>query len=516
MNPREGELLARRYELQERIATGGMSVVWRAFDRSLHRTVAIKLLAGPFSCDREIIRREARAAARLVHPDVIEVYDYGETVTPSGRLAAYVVMRLLDGPSLADRIASGPLPWPEAVTVAGRLAGVLSAAHAQGIVHCDVTPANVLLTSDGAKLLDFGIAAPAGSSYEELSGTPPYVAPERLAGAPADPAVDVYALGVVLFEMLTGRLPYPETTWEDVAAARHHGPAPVPEGAPEVVARLCRACLSPDPARRPTSREAAAVLRSACAREGTHPAPSSVAGAPKGARRVHGWSGRATMTAGALLLSGAALTVATGYGLSDVTPWMALPLPISTATAEPALPASPKGSPPATPANASSATPSPPREAASRAAPCPIRSARRTRRSSPLRPALAPMAGRVNPPIPWDERPRRPLVPRSRRPWPSSTTRWTGGWQARRSGTTWRSTSARSWPIWPVPAQATWSRCASSCTTAGAKGCWPPTCSGFSTATSAPSRTPSAPASPVAPRGGRASRWVWGLSSGSR
>ncbi|MEV4159898.1 serine/threonine-protein kinase [Nonomuraea dietziae] len=360
MNPREGELLARRYELQERIATGGMSVVWRAFDRSLHRTVAIKLLAGPFSCDREIIRREARAAARLVHPDVIEVYDYGETVTPGGRLAAYVVMRLLDGPSLADRIASGPLPWPEAVTVAGRLAGVLSAAHAQGIVHCDVTPANVLLTSDGAKLLDFGIAAPAGSSYEELSGTPPYVAPERLAGAPADPAVDVYALGVVLFEMLTGRLPYPETTWEDVAAARHHGPAPVPEGAPEVVAGLCRACLSPDPARRPTSREAAAILRSACSREGTHPAPSSVAGAPKGARRkVHGWSGRATMTAGALLLSGAVLTVATGYGLPDATPWMALPLPISTATAEPVLPASPKGSPPATPANASSATPSP-------------------------------------------------------------------------------------------------------------------------------------------------------------
>ncbi|GAA3471979.1 protein kinase domain-containing protein [Nonomuraea roseola] len=356
MNPHEGELLARRYELQERIATGGMSVVWRAFDRSLHRTVAIKLLAGPFSCDREIIRREARAAARLVHPDVIEVYDYGETVTPGGRLAAYVVMRLLDGPSLADRIASGPLPWPEAVTVAGRLAGVLAAAHAQGIVHCDVTPANVLLTSDGAKLLDFGIAAPAGSSYEELSGTPPYVAPERLAGAPADPAVDVYALGVVLFEMLTGRLPYPETTWEDVAAARHHGPAPVPEGAPGVVAGLCRACLSPDPARRPTSREAAAVLRSACSREGTHPAPSSVAGAPKGARKVRGWSARATMTAGALLLSGAALTVATGYGLPDATPWMALPLPISTATGEPALPASPKGSPPA---NAPSVTPSP-------------------------------------------------------------------------------------------------------------------------------------------------------------
>ncbi|MEU4718310.1 protein kinase [Nonomuraea dietziae] len=359
MNPHEGELLARRYELQERIASGGMSVVWRAFDRSLHRTVAIKLLAGPFSCDREIIRREARAAARLVHPDVIEVYDYGETVTPSGRLAAYVVMRLLDGPSLADRIASGPLPWPEAVTVAGRLAGVLAAAHAQGIVHCDVTPANVLLTSDGAKLLDFGIAAPAGSSYEELSGTPPYVAPERLAGVPADPAVDVYALGVVLFEMLTGRLPYPETTWEDVAAARHHGPAPVPEGAPEVVATLCRACLSPDPARRPSSREAAAVLRSACSREGTHPAPSPVAGAPKGARKVHGWSARATMTAGVLLLSGAALTVATGYGLPDATPWMALPLPIPTATAEPGPPATrPKGSPPPTPANAPSATPS--------------------------------------------------------------------------------------------------------------------------------------------------------------
>ncbi|WP_214110638.1 protein kinase domain-containing protein [Acrocarpospora catenulata] len=265
----EGDVLTRRYLLQERIATGGMSVIWRAFDQSLQRTVAIKVLDGALDDDnpgRELIRREARATARLIHPDAIEVYDYGETVTPRGRLAAYVVMRLLEGRPLADRISEGPLPWAEATAIAARLALVLAAAHDRGIVHRDVTPENVLLAPDGAKLLDFGIAAFAGEAGDELVadfGTPPYVAPERLKELPAAPAVDVYSLGVLLYEMLTGAPPYPETTWEGIEAARREGPPPSPDGVPGLppeIAALCRRCLSPEPADRPTAREVAAAL----------------------------------------------------------------------------------------------------------------------------------------------------------------------------------------------------------------------------------------------------------------
>ncbi|MBG0827604.1 protein kinase [Planomonospora sp. ID67723] len=259
-----GDLLTRRYLLMEPIGRGGMSVVWRAYDQILERMVAVKILDGDLGGDRELIRREARATARLIHPDAIEIYDYGETVTARGRLAAYVVMRLLQGRPLADRIAEGPLPWAEAVAVAGRLAAVLATAHERGIVHRDVTAENVLLTADGAKLLDFGIAALAGEEDDPTCeyGTPPYVAPERLTGTAADPAGDVYALGVLLFEMLTGAAPYPERTWEEIEGARRDGPPPavhVP-GLPAEVAALCRRCLSHRPQDRPGAREAAAVL----------------------------------------------------------------------------------------------------------------------------------------------------------------------------------------------------------------------------------------------------------------
>ncbi|WP_066945906.1 serine/threonine-protein kinase [Microtetraspora fusca] len=283
---REGDVLTRRYLLQERIATGGMSVIWRAFDQSLQRTVAIKVLDGTLDGDhpgRELIRREARATARLIHPDAIEVYDYGETVTNGGRLAAYVVMRLLEGRSLADRVTEGPLPWAEAALIATRLARVLAAAHERGIVHRDVTPENVLLTPDGAKLLDFGIAAFTGEADDHLVadfGTPPYVAPERLRGMTADPAVDVYALGVLLYEMLTGAPPYPETTWEGIEAARRDGPPPMPDvvGLPAEIAELCRRCLSPDPAERPSAHEVAESLA-------PEPAPDG--------RRRRGWGAAA-------------------------------------------------------------------------------------------------------------------------------------------------------------------------------------------------------------------------------
>ncbi|TMR98729.1 serine/threonine-protein kinase [Nonomuraea basaltis] len=260
-----GDVLARRYLLLDPLARGGMSVIWRAFDQSLHRMIAVKVLTASLHTDhgdRISVRSEARAAARFIHPDTIEIYDYGETVTTSGGVAAYVVMPLLDGMPLAERIEAGPLPWTEAAAIALRLARVLMAGHARGLVHRDVTAENVLLTANGPKLLDFGIAAWAGDP-EDDRGTPPYVAPERLLGAPTHPAVDVYALGVLLHTMLTGRTPYPETTWEEIEAACRTSPPPRVPGVPHAVASLCQSCLAHRPEERPTAADIVAELTSA-------------------------------------------------------------------------------------------------------------------------------------------------------------------------------------------------------------------------------------------------------------
>ncbi|GII02953.1 serine/threonine-protein kinase [Planobispora takensis] len=325
---RAGDVLARRYLLMEPIGRGGMSVIWRTFDQSLQRMVAVKILDGDFGADRELIRREARATARLIHPDAIEVYDYGETVTAQGRLAAYVVMRLLEGRPLSDRLAEGPLPWAEAVTVAGKLATVLAAAHERGIVHRDVTAENVMLTADGAKLLDFGIAAFIGEEGDDRAseyGTPPYVAPERLTGTAADPAGDVYALGVLLFEMLTGGTPYPERTWEEIEQARRDRPPPEPHvpGLPPEVAALCRRCLSHEPRLRPDARQVAAVLTAA---------PTAGRSSPPRRAAAVTVAAVAVLTAGALTwaqLTGV-FDPPAGTGLAVGTP--SVPVPV---TAEP-------------------------------------------------------------------------------------------------------------------------------------------------------------------------------------
>lgn len=258
-------MLARRYLLLDPLARGGMSVIWRAFDQSLHRMIAVKVLTASLHTDpgqRVSVRSEARAAARFIHPDSIEIYDYGETVTTNGGVAAYVVMPLLDGTPLAERIERGPLPWPEAAAIALRLARVLMAGHARGLVHRDVTAENVLLTAGGPKLLDFGIAAWAGDPDDDR-GTPPYVAPERLLGAPTHPAVDVYALGVLLHAMLTGRTPYPETTWEEIEAASRTSPPPRVPGVPNAIATLCQRCLADEPERRPTAAQIVSALTAA-------------------------------------------------------------------------------------------------------------------------------------------------------------------------------------------------------------------------------------------------------------
>ncbi|MBF5031924.1 MULTISPECIES: serine/threonine-protein kinase [unclassified Micromonospora] len=254
-----------RYVLRERIGLGGMSEVWRADDEVLHRPVAVKALAGQLAADpqlRAVIQREARAAARLTHPHVTQVYDYGEATLDRGVVVPYLVMELVEGQTLADRLNGGPLAWPDAVRTAGQVAGALAAAHRIGVVHRDVKPANVMLTETGAKVLDFGIAAPAGphpvtgQTGALLMGTPAYFAPERLDPGPANPAGDVYALGVLLYRSLTGLAPLPVRSWDDVLDVRRNRP-PVPPprvpGLPPEIADLVLACLDVDPERRPTA-----------------------------------------------------------------------------------------------------------------------------------------------------------------------------------------------------------------------------------------------------------------------
>ncbi|SFC98970.1 serine/threonine-protein kinase [Micromonospora sediminimaris] len=266
-----GRLLATRYRLIDQIGSGGMSVIWRAHDEVLDRVVALKVLAPSLAADarfRDMVREEARAAAQLVHPNVTSVHDYGETVSPDGAITSFVVMELLAGEELEFRLTEGPLPWPQAVEIGAQVADALAAAHRLGIVHRDITTANVMMTQVGAKVLDFGIATRIGAPDDDEDGatfgTPAYVAPERLDGAPAQPATDVYSLGVLLHETLTGRVPYPADTWDELTVALAERPPPslagVP-GLPATVAEICLRCLSRDPADRPTARQVATVLR---------------------------------------------------------------------------------------------------------------------------------------------------------------------------------------------------------------------------------------------------------------
>ncbi|MEU8009459.1 serine/threonine-protein kinase [Micromonospora parva] len=255
-----------RYVLHERIGLGGMSEVWRGDDEVLGRPVAIKVLAGQFATDpqlRATIQREARAAARLTHPHVTQVYDYAEATLADGVVVPYLVMELVDGHNLADRLRSGPMPWPEAVRVAGHIAAALAAAHRIGVVHRDVKPGNVMLTDTGAKVLDFGIAALGGldsQSGEPVMGTPAYFAPERLTAGPPDPASDVYAVGALLYRTLTGQAPLPVQSWEDALEVHRRG-TPVPPlrvpGLPADIAELTVACLASNPADRPSAAQLA-------------------------------------------------------------------------------------------------------------------------------------------------------------------------------------------------------------------------------------------------------------------
>jgi serine/threonine-protein kinase len=289
---RQGGLVGDRYLLLERLGTGGMSVVWRAQDQVLNRAVAVKMLSPQLAADgrfRDRLRQEALAAARLCHPHITGIFDFGESPLDEHRTVPYVVMELNDGESVATRLSrQGPLPWRDAVVIVAEVASALATAHARGVVHRDITPANVMLTGVGAKVVDFGISALTGQQDAapdgSLLGTPAYLAPERLGGGPVAPAADVYALGLLLYRTLTGRLPWPAgTTAQALRAHLFADPEPVPSlpGMPAQVADLCLQCLAKDPQDRPGADRVAEVL---AALVGFRPVPP-VAAAPVPAPR---------------------------------------------------------------------------------------------------------------------------------------------------------------------------------------------------------------------------------------
>ncbi|GAB7045879.1 serine/threonine-protein kinase [Catenuloplanes indicus] len=266
-----GRLVGERYLLRDPLGNGGMSVVWRAEDTLLGREVAVKVLSADVAADPAALGRmyaEARAAASLRHDNVVEVYDYGETEI-DGVPMPYVVMELVDGRPLSDLLTAGALPWPLAALIGAQVAAALAAAHDRGVVHRDVKPANVMVHSGGVKLVDFGISAAAGELEQasgEILGTPAYLAPERLAGGMVRPATDVYALGLLLYLMLAGRMPWNvSTTTQMLRAHRYRDPAPLPtvDGLPAETADLVRRCLSKAPSDRPAAVTAARILRRA-------------------------------------------------------------------------------------------------------------------------------------------------------------------------------------------------------------------------------------------------------------
>ncbi|HEY1015149.1 MAG TPA: serine/threonine-protein kinase, partial [Herpetosiphonaceae bacterium] len=258
-----------KYTLQQELGAGGMGAVYRSFHPQLNRPVAVKVILGNATDDiRQRFLREAQMASHLSHPNIVRVFDVDEA---NG--IPYLVMELIEGPSLGDRMKQRPLAIDEVFGIAIQLAEALHYAHQQGVLHRDLKPGNVLFRPNGdLVLVDFGLARPAAlASNDQLTksgmimGTLAYMSPEQLQAHPVDRRTDIYALGVMLYQMLTGRLPFDGDTAQVMFG--HVYAAPPPPSAvgvpvlPELEALLVR-LLAKDPAARPqTAAEVAAALR---------------------------------------------------------------------------------------------------------------------------------------------------------------------------------------------------------------------------------------------------------------
>jgi eukaryotic-like serine/threonine-protein kinase len=252
------------FEVQSRLGVGGMGEVFRARDTRLGRDVALKVLSAAFATDRDRLERftrEARALAALNHPGIAAIYD---TADVDGIRA--LVLELVDGVTLEERLRTGPIPAGEAIRIATAIAEALDAAHDRGMVHRDLKPANIKIAADGTvKLLDFGIArmlfdadgndaaTVVGAGSGVIVGTPAYMSPEQARGLALDKRADVWAFGCVLFEMLTGRAAFRGASWSDsIAQTLNSEPdwKALPSTTPSAVSNLLRRCLRKDPKER--------------------------------------------------------------------------------------------------------------------------------------------------------------------------------------------------------------------------------------------------------------------------
>ena len=317
------------YRILEKLGGGGMGVVYKAEDTTLGRPVALKFLPEEWSKDRQALerfRREARAAAALNHPNICTIHEVGEH---EGQ--PFLVMELLEGETLKQRVSAKPLKVHEIVDLAIPVALALEAAHTKGIVHRDIKPANIFITQEGqAKILDFGLAkvARAGgpSSVTDVStasltapgvvaGTVQYMSPEQALGEPVDARTDLFSFGSVLFEMATGRVPFPGSTLgETIAHILHSQPEAMVRFNSEVPAELERItlkCLEKKPeARYPSAKELRVDLQrlkrdTESARVGAGLAPPAGAqqAAPLRKRWIVAIAGAAVMLAAAVLIA---------------------------------------------------------------------------------------------------------------------------------------------------------------------------------------------------------------------
>ncbi|WP_447002048.1 protein kinase domain-containing protein [Saccharothrix isguenensis] len=336
-----GNLLAGRYRLLDTVGVGGMAEVYRAEDVVLGREVAVKVFRpGWDDTARHRFETEVRTLAGLSHPGLVPVHDAG-----TGGDTPFLVMRLVEGRTLGAEIADGPLPVRRVRRLGAELAEALAYVHAQGVVHRDVKPSNILLDAhDRPYLADFGVAHLPGATRltrtDQLVGTAAYLAPEQVRGADVDHPADIYALGLVLLECLTGHREYPGSEVEAAVARLHRSPA-LPEHLPADLVDLLSSMTASDPDQRPTAADCARALRTDPA-DDTVPAPAPVPApvavvdtapikAPRSAR----------MPRKALLASAAALlgTVSIAWALTpDAQPVNSAPVTAPSATSSSSAP----------------------------------------------------------------------------------------------------------------------------------------------------------------------------------
>ena len=244
------------YQIIQEIGRGGMAIVYKAFQPSLRRYVALKVLPEYYQADPEFVarfQREARAAAQLGHPNVVTIYDVGEQAG-----IHYIAMEYLEGGSLLDRLSRGPLGPEEALHIIEQVGSALDFAHSHGLIHRDIKPANLLFSGAGRpKVTDFGIAR-AGDTARltragTMLGTPEYMSPEQAQGMPVDHRSDLYALGVILYEMVCGTYPFEGDTAHVIAqkiqGKKPADPKTINPHVPDALAKAILRCLERDPGR---------------------------------------------------------------------------------------------------------------------------------------------------------------------------------------------------------------------------------------------------------------------------